>query len=373
MLLVLVGACLDEAAPVEIAARHVKIVTVELSEPPTAIAYRDERAGTWRAPAQVTPRRFELAVSGPYRLTVICDEPEAATVRVHQLARTPEDGRSLALACNTNPSPYQIRGTIAQAARVSLGEARVFPDAGETFEIGAARGRQTLVAITDTAVAVRRNLVVKHDRTIAPIDVAREGAALVPTVFTASNLDGTETGATAVIFADIGGTSAFVFAGDPTAARVVPSSLLHPRDDQWVTLAIHDPISGRTVTRRYRTGDSTTFPLPLDRLGPVVFDDFAVTWSTLPAYENIELLFAAFSFETFVDVQHRLDLSPRFVDATGATGAALDLDVPGMRPEWLIDPDSEYQRFIEASRTLPNGDVVSSDISQLVDYSLPET
>jgi hypothetical protein len=365
---VLMGCTEVETAEAPAALHHVKRIDVRTSEPATVIAYRAEYSATWIVPTQQRPGHYQLAVTGPYRLTVICEDADTGSVVIRQLARTPEDDRRIDVTCNTLPGAHLVSGTMVQPGGVWLGQLAAFGSAANwMFDLAADRGKHAIVATTDTRIAVRRHVTVKHDTTIAPIDIDAEGHALVPTTFTAGNLHGDETESTAVIWEEIDGTFAFLYAGDPAAAVVAPNAVLRPRDDQFVTLAVHDPNVGRTVTRRYRVGDSTTFPLPSGTLGPVTFDDFAATWTTLPAYENLELSFFAFSFETFTDLQHTLDATRRWVDATGATGAALDLDgVPGMRAAWEIDPTQEYQRFIEASRTLANGDVVSSDISQLV-------
>jgi hypothetical protein len=351
------------------ALHHAKRIVVRTSEPPTVIAYRAEGSATWSIPTQKSPRHYEFAVTGPYRVAVICENADTGSVAIRQFARTPADDRSLDVTrCNTRAGAHRVTGTMVQPGLVWLGPLAAFGSSSNwAFDLAADRGKHAIIATTDTRIAVRRHVAVKHDTTLAPLDVDTEGHALQPVTFTASNLHGDETESTAVVWVEVDDTMPLVYNGDPAAAMVVPNAALRPRDEQLVTLAVHNPNVGRTITRRYRVGDPTTFPLPSGTLGPVTFDDFAATWTTLPTYEDLELSFYAFSFETFTDLEHRLDATRSWVDATGATGAALDVeDLPGMRPEWEIDPTLQYQRYIEASRTLANGDVVGSDISQTV-------
>jgi hypothetical protein len=365
-----VGGCAAEPADREseaISQSAVAIVTVETVEPPTLIVYRTEASATWQAPLQTGPSRFELAVDGPYRVTVVCDELVNGAVWVRQFARTPDDDRALSLACDTVPSAHHVTGTMLQSGWVRLGTgAAVSRRAGWQFDVPADRGAHALVAYSDDRIAIRRNLAVPGDTALdQPIDLITDGVALEPVTLTPTNLDGTELVSTGIVWLDIAGTPA-LFANPLAETRVVPSSILSPYDVQQVTVTVHNATVGRTVTRAFRAGDSTIFPLP-EALGPVAFDAESVTWSTLPDFDVFELSFDAFSFETFSLVFHYLEVSQSFIASTAASSVAIDIaSIPAFSPTWQIDLSQEHHRFAGVTRELPNGDVVGSDVSEVI-------
>jgi hypothetical protein len=344
-----------------------RTIRVETGAPPTLIAYRAEAGSTWRIPTAHAPNRFSFQVAGPYRVTVICDEPQNTSVFVYQVARTTDDDRDVAVRCDTVPGRYRVTGSIVQPGEAHLHtSADASSQPNWAFELAADRGRHALVAMTGDRIAVRR-LTVHGDTAVAtPIDVATEGGAFVPVTLTPTNLDGTELVFTGIVTLQAAETFSLLYVGDLGGTRVAPSAVLSAHDDQHVTVTVHSATVGRTVSRAFRAGDPTTFPLPV-ALGPLEFDDFAVTWSTLPDYDVFELTFDAFSFETFTILAHSLELSRRFITATGATGAAVETaGLPGFRPEWQLDPAQEYHRFAGVAHELRNGDVVGSDVSEFV-------
>jgi hypothetical protein len=54
-----------------------------------------------------------------------------------------------------------------------------------------------------------------------------------------------------------------------------------------------------------------------------------------------------------------VEISRRFVAATGATTAALDTDIPGYKPAWRIDYTMSYDRTLTATKFSGN-DIASS-------------
>jgi len=55
-----------------------------------------------------------------------------------------------------------------------------------------------------------------------------------------------------------------------------------------------------------------------------------------------------------------IDLSQRFVAASGATRAAIDTGVPGYLPAWQIDLDQQYFRYMAAMRQRGEEQLISS-------------
>src|SRR5262245_28387789 len=73
-------------------------ITIATTSPPSAIAVRDGLDGEWRTPTTVTSSSYTYGVHGPYSASVVCTDAFGA-VTTHQVSRTPDDDRALAMPC----------------------------------------------------------------------------------------------------------------------------------------------------------------------------------------------------------------------------------------------------------------------------------
>jgi hypothetical protein len=110
------------------------IVTLETGDPPALIAFRDEGAD-WRSLAVAATTTFELEVTGPYEVVVVCESADRRLVAARKYARTLDDERTIDHLCGTAPFPFTVRGQMAESGQVWFG--------------GAGRGRFAVDSVWD--------------------------------------------------------------------------------------------------------------------------------------------------------------------------------------------------------------------------------
>lgn len=361
-------------------------VTIETNAPPALLMFRDEASPTWQTMASDDIHTFELTVTVPYRVVVVCIRPGSpdmlASVQVIQFARTPDDEPSIAADCSYTTRPFTARGVLTEPGVVTLEDRsdRVLAPNGE-FSIPAPSGTFDLVVVkgdlttTDQRIAVRRDVAITGDADVGIIDVAQQASALVPITFTCQNCDPGDS-----LYGEIQlftrSTIALLsesFGGKVWPGLLAPEAILRSGDRQRVFLSATSPTPGGGVTHfrgslhDFHAGDRTTIELPAV-LGPVSFDMTAdrltATWSSLPAYDGITLSRLSFSDR---GVSHGVNLSRAFVEATAAASVTLDMtDIPGFQDAWRIEPTDSQMRTLDAYRDSgPHDEVESMVLEQL--------
>jgi hypothetical protein len=127
-------------------------VTIETKAPPALLMFRDEASPSWQTMASDGVHTFELTVTGPYRVVVVCNRPASvdmlASVQVLQFARTPDDAPSIAMDCSDTSRPFTARGVLTEPGTVTLEDrsADVLAPNGK-FSIPAATGSFDLVVV----------------------------------------------------------------------------------------------------------------------------------------------------------------------------------------------------------------------------------
>jgi hypothetical protein len=362
-------------------------VTIVTGVPPALIVYREEAAAEWKTPASPSAGTFEIDVTGPYRVIVVC-AGSGPRVQVTQIAQTLDDARTIEQPCGSpRQFPLHVRGQMLQSGEVSFGGfGRGQSKAPWSFDLPAAAGTFDFLAFFgDLSTGfdhfeIRRDLAIAADLDLGTIDVAQEPAqALVPTRFTASNLAADES-LTSDLFLQSGNTGAVIsgFVHPELAWQVslVPMSALRATDTQDLQLSAGSPSDdsmqqrARDITRRIRDGGSTSVTL-LDPLGPTTFESTAdrlvATWTSLPVYDELDLERASFSSDFSRFVFHDFLLSRAFISSAGVTAATLDFtDVPGFLPEWRHDPTLEQQFALDAFRgTSPDDQLFSGVLEDM--------
>jgi hypothetical protein len=354
-ILTLLAACGDNDASNADGSGAATRITVVTDVPAGLVAYRDGD-GAWQT-AAFQAGRYELDVHGPYRVAAVCDYGDG-TMDMLQVGRTPDDDREISWTCLQNVTEHQVTGTMVQAGRLFLGLQTASVPANAQFTLDSASGARDVVAMSPATnadhIAIRRITVTGATVVTPPIDIAQEGAALLASPFTATNASGNESLVTSVRLRTKNETLGRVFNGGAAVAKIAPTSVLAAEDVQSVTVSAVSPTGGsRSVSRSFREGDATRVTLP-DALGGVQFTagtTMTAAWTALPEHEVVSL-----SIDSLVDNKfwfHGVELSARFIAATGATSATIDTDLPGFKPAWKIDFATQpYTRTLDARRTV---------------------
>jgi hypothetical protein len=338
------AACGDDPTP----------ITISTVRAPEAIAYRDGLDGAWQTLTPSSPGSYKVDVSGPYMVSVVCSAGSGSLVAIRQIARTPEDGAELDLACAELPQlTAGITGTVAQAGSVSVGSARAASaTAGWALDLDSPAGTFDLIGVSADRIMLRRDIAVSGQVDLGAIDIDQQGMPLVPAALTASNAAADEELAAEVLVTTPKNDAGWVHQGAPASAKIAPTAFLSADVRQSVAMIATKGDATRSVRRDFKAGDPTAFALPA-ALGAVQFaatgGKLVATWSTLPEHDAIVLSVAGSRADDQAR-EHALELSQHFVAATGATSAALDTELPGFQAAWRIDLGREHVRELRAVR-----------------------
>lgn len=344
-------------------------ITVQTDTPPALLALRDGLDAPWQS-VTISGGTYTLEAHGPYTVALVCEFPDGF-FDIEQYNRTPDDERTIASSCATAAVDGSVTGHMAQAGDIALGFGGSTSDTPNwDFDVAVANGPQQLVAIAGDRI-LRRDLTVTGVTATEAVDVANAGTALVAAPLRAPNVAPDETLGTSINLVTPNQTFARIYRGDPATAKLVPSSVLAAGDHQRVRIsAFGTGTASRAVFRgNHREGDSADYVLP-DPLGPVQFavtdNTLTTTWSTLPEHDELSATLTAFSPDGATFWFYFIDTTAQFADTTGATSVTFARDLPGFKPEWVVDLAQEYTRDLTASTssdTETRSSVVSEDIN----------
>ncbi|MGN6111368.1 MAG: hypothetical protein ACTHU0_40100 [Kofleriaceae bacterium] len=327
-------------------------IQVSTGTEPALIALRDGLDAPWQRLTARSPGRYEREVHGPYQLVVVCDAGDGAST-TYQVARTPEDPRTIELSCARPSSAHPVTGTMIQPGVVRLG-ARDYDQSLSSpwsFELFTEPGTFDLVAISDDRAVLRRDLVVQGPVEVSPaIDVEAEGVQLVAAPLVVPNADDAAESVTAHISLSTRGTPfVAVFTGDPSGGRALPAGALAAGDQQLAKLTARSGPSERSLQRPLDGDDTFVLPAPL---GAVRFSgeagQLAAQWTTTPPYDELQLWANGESANGASRAFHTLQLTARFVEATGESRARLDSEILGFEPRWRVDLSRPHERQLAA-------------------------
>jgi hypothetical protein len=350
-----VSGCGDDAPPTPDASGPGITITIQSDKAPALVAFRDGVDAAWQPATMKAPNSFEAEVHGPYVVTVVCEVPATGESLTFQLARTPDDARELMQPCDFPAvTRYPVTGQMVQAGRVQIDDqVRSSATAGWTFTLQVRGGIYDLMAITTDQIALRPGLPVTSPTALSPpIDVVQEGTLLADVAFTVTNAAPSETVVASVqLDKPSPATPLSVYRGPIGTAKVVPDSLATAADSQSASMQATVGSSLRALRRPFRVGGDTVYTLP-DALAGVQWEvatgALAVSWSSVPPFTAFSL--SASGSSGTRSQRHDLDLSPRFFEATGATRASLDSNIPGYKPEWRVDFSRSYSRQLFVQR-----------------------
>jgi hypothetical protein len=344
------------------------IVNGKVDADAQVIVYREGLTGPWQ-PAVIMPDHFEVEVDGPFVVLAVCEDIAENSVNIIEMGRLPDEG-DITVGCATQKTgTHAITGHMVQAGKVVAGfTQRSSSVANWDFSLTVPDGTYDVVATTADSIAVRRGIaVLGSEVAVQAIDVAQEALPLVSTPLSVTNAIGSE-GVTARVSLrpQTNVLSATVFKGAPADARViVPSSLLASDLQRASITATEGPFS-RSVFRTVAIGGDTSFTLPPRLPTPqwsVENGELQMRLGAMPEGEQ----FTVDAFSILSDrptIFHDFEASKRFVAESGLTQVTLETtNVPGFKPEWVIDFGQEYFRdvFAEANGATESSQSVFSE------------
>lgn len=358
-------------------------VTIETGVPPALIAFREERSTQWQTVPIADGGTFDLQVTGPYRVVVICRSSGRSTL-VTQFARTLADEHRIEHTCGVRRAfPFHVRGEMTQEGLVSFDSAGVGRSAVPwTFDLPAAAGTFDLLVWFGSLfsgfdrIAIRRDVEVSGDLQLGTIDATKEPThALVPTHFRPTNRDPDETlSATLTVESGHTHSASSVFdSGSGWLVPLVPDDALRPTDTQRLELTARLTTSTDPVQQRVRSVNrGITGPTEIQLMAPLGLvrfvttpDRLDATWSTLPEIDELDLWRWSFPEDFSRSIFHDLLLSRNFIADVGLASATLDFtDIPGFDPAWRHDPSFTQVVGIDAMHTTALGESERSGVSQ---------
>jgi hypothetical protein len=344
-------------------------VTVQTDTPPALLALRDGLDADWQS-VPISGGTYTLTAHGPYTVALVCELPDGL-FDIEQWQRAPGDEPKIESSCASTTADGSVTGHMVQAGNIALGFGGSTSDTPNwDFDVAVANGPQQLVAIADERI-LRRDLTVNGLTSTEALDVATAGMAFVPTALRAPNARPDETLLSSVTLFTPSFTFARIYSGDPAGAKLIPDGVLAADDHQRVRVTAFDTGSGSRAVFHgsYHQGDATDFTLP-DPLGPVQFTEtdntLTTTWSTLPAHDELSADLEEFSTDGAIFWFYFVSTSAAFIDQTGASSVTFERDIPGFKPEWVVDLAQEHSRDLTAFTRSSDNDSQSSAVSETV-------
>lgn len=347
-------------------------VLLDTSGPPQLVAIK-LGTGEWQA-VEVSGTHYEIEVDEPYVVAVTCND-FTGLFDTYMFARTLGDDPKLSAPCTGEPLiDSSLQGTLVQAGQVAIGFAsQPVSSPNGSFEIEASAGTHEVIAITDSAIAIRRDVEVAGVTQLpTPLDVDQEGAPLVPATFTVTNAEPNETPNGIVQLFTEHNTNVFTF-GEAATVQLVPDEILVETDVQIVDISgLHDDGRGRRSVsfENVREDVPRTLELP-EYLDDVVLDDtggeIAAQWGDLPDHDVLRLQADQMVNAGFIYAD--LELTPAYADEMGER-IALDFTIPNFTRDNFIDLQVPYNRSFSVTKRF-DGFVASSSVAESSDRPQP--
>ncbi len=324
------------------------------------VRYREGADGPWLAPTQLKVGTYEAQVSGPYTVMVVCPfgDGHASTVLSSQ---TLDDEPIVWTQCLFDEPTTTLTGAMAQPGRVAVGDfGAVSQQANWSFTLWLYPGTYDVVANSTDRIAIQRNLTVASDRSMPPIDLNAQGAALVPTPVTFTNPLPGDTFRSQTYLRTL---RTFAILGNrDLPAMMVPPSVLAPSDRADTSFRAYNFDGNASVIRFLRRA-----PSPGAQQPPVTFGSHFTGLSTAPdengdlraSWTSLHSDITYFSANDFLGNTLDHAVSASYLDAMGSHSVTLDTQVPGYEPSWRLDL-SAYSSSINAQYgTIDGGGLAS--------------
>lgn len=322
------------------------VISIHADAPPELVAVR-EGTGAWRRATQVRPTEYTATVRGPYSVLGAC----AGAIQVS--SQTLQDAPTVDLYC-APPAPADITatGSMVQPGTVGLGVYRrssTTPSWSYSLQVPA--GDYDQVATTADRLMLRKNLSLRADTALPPLDLAA-ATPFSTTTFTPTHSFAGETQYVATFL--VGprlDPQAQIYRGPLTGAKVAPSSLLSSDVSQEVSLR-SELLSGtrsllRSTRYPFQTGGATSFSF-WDPLAGVTFGTSngrpMVSWTSRADMDA--LFYAAYGAN---GEAYTMSVSRSYLKAMRSKRLVFDVTgAPGFRPEWRLPVEYEHSVSLQA-------------------------
>lgn len=323
-------------------------ISVIAEQAPELVAVREGTDGPWLRAKRVSATEYQVFVQGPYSVLGVCGR----TLRV--VSQTLEDPGQVALPCGiTKDARIEVSGQMSQPGVLHLGSVSARSDKPFwSFLMRVpASGDYDLVAVTAERVLVREAVSIRGSTTLAPIDLA-EAAPLASVPFTVTNPRADEDLSASAYLVGPRLQSPTIYAGEPDAMKVAPSSVLNAEVTQRVGISGSRTEGTRHVSRAnsrpFQLGDSTEFTLWAGLTDVTLSElDGAPTAAWSSAIEDLEHL----RFEINAQWRYELEATASYLRVMQPQRVAFDVaSAPGFLPQWQLAAGIPYQVTLFATR-----------------------
>jgi hypothetical protein len=316
-------------------------VTVTVVGEPSVIVYRNFD-GPWLMPgAGDQPGDFVLHVTDAYTLVLTCSDATGFDTVVR--SRTFDDGDTDFIYCDGHatalPDSATVTGQMQQAGTVSMYDIQQSLTAPWNFQLAVPAGTRDLSAYSGDKVMLRRDLAISDGAQLAPVDVDRDGLAVVPVQLV---LDNIAPGDFVTSEMDLYGANNLAWGPnvEGTIAQAIPTALLRDSDQQdlVVTATSQDGQFARTVDTWF-DGTQSRFQL-MPTLAGVTLAGATARWGALPSHTAVSLDLIVETTTTYS--AERISATQAWLDETGASELAEPELPPKLPRELTIDPASQH-------------------------------
>jgi hypothetical protein len=352
------AACVDASssgpgstnADIKAAATTISIVA---NAEPSLVVFR-QGAGPWQPATRMGPLRYQAEVSGPYSVMTVCVSESGPFSTIVGL--TLDDAPQVDVYCGfKEEESFSVRSSMVQSGTVSVGPFRVRSTRPKwDFETLVPVKRYDVTAVSDTHVAVRRDVDVFGPVELPALDAVAEGQPLASVTFTPTNSFPGETPHVGVFLVSPQiDPQAQIYRGPMTSAKVVPDAVLDEALVQEVSLRSEGfgdtSYVFRSSRRPFHLGDGTgvTFWDPFQglQLGLDGQGRASASWQSLALVD--------YAYFDLTDEQGRyaaIDLSRSYLEQTSPSQVTFAFDAPGFLPEWAPDLSGPYSMMTLLSR-----------------------
>lgn len=322
------------------------VISIHADAPPELVAVR-EGTGAWRRATQVRPTEYTATVRGPYSVLGAC----AGSIQVS--SRTLSDTPTVNLYCQTPaPADITVSGTMAQPGTVALGlYGRSSTTPNWSYSLNVPAGEYDQVATSSDRLLLRKNLSLRANTTLPPLDLA--AATPFSTVtFTPTNSFAGETQSVSTFL--VGpriDPQARIYRGALSGAKVAPSSLLSAEVRQEVSLRSESTVGSRYVMRStrypFQVGGTTSFTYWNPMAGIAFGLSNGVPMVSWTSRADMDALF--YSVYGVSGSSYSMEVSRSYLSTSRTKRLVFDVaSAPGFRPEWVLPAQYEHSVSVQA-------------------------
>lgn len=322
------------------------VISIHADAPPDLVAFR-EGTGAWRRATQVRPTEYTATVRGPYSVLGAC----AGSIQVS--SRTLRDAPSVDLYCSPPAEPdVTAAGTMVQPGTVTLGlYGSSSSTANWSYSLQVPAGDYDQVAFTADRLTLRKNLSLRTNTTLPPLDLANATPFATATFTPTNSFPGETQSVSTFLVGPRLDPQARIYRGSLSNAKVAPSSLLAGDVTQEVSLRSELFVGTRYLLRStrypFKVGGATSFTY-WDPMAGVTFGISngrpMVSWTSRADMDY--LYYSAYGAN---GASYTMDVTRHYLNSLRSKRLVFDVDTaPGFRPEWKLPVEFEHSVSAQA-------------------------